>query len=180
MKQNRNSEQNIKYLIKSNLLHLDSIYNLNGSKNSAKNTLDPLAFLKNVKQFIRLLQFLRHQKKPLLYLNTNDNSFITVSLPLISSKKKKVNVFFINQNLNKFKITNKNYKLKKTSAIYLYLNSDSFTPNFFRSLFLKNFFMIYSINSNKDINSLGFYKFFINLNEIKKIFFFSVLLNKYL
>ena len=48
MKQNINSEQNIKYLIKSNLLHLDSIYNSNSYKNSTKNTLDPLAFLKNL------------------------------------------------------------------------------------------------------------------------------------
>ena len=40
--------------------------------------------------------------------------------------------------------------------------------------------MIYSVNGNTNANNLGYYKFFLDLSEIKKIFFMSILLKKYL
>ncbi len=177
----KNYEQNIKQLIKSNLLNLDFIYNFDSSKKVNNNILDPLVFIKSIKQLIRVLQFLKQQKNPYLYLDTHDNDFIETVISLMSlKKKKKVTLFFLNQFPLKYKVTNKNYKVRKTSILYLYLNSESFKPNYFRSLFLKSIFMIYSVNGNINSNNLGYYKFFLDLNEIKKIFFMSILLKKYL
>lgn len=174
-------EQNIKQLIKSNLLNLDFIYNFENSKKSNTKILDPLVFIKSIKQIIRVLQFLKQQKNPYLYLDTHDNDFIETIISLMSvKKKKKVTLFFLNQFPLKYKVTNKNYKIRKTSILYFYLNSESFKPTYFRSLFLKSIFMIYSINGNSNFTNLGYYKFFLDLNEIKKIFFISLLLKKYL
>jgi len=170
-------EQNIKTLIKSNLLNLEIIDKSSKFKKLNTQILDPLVFIRNIKQFIRLLQFLKNQQKSLLYIDLHDNDVFATLVSTILLKKKKTKIHLVNQSVNKHKIK----KLKKISKLYLYVNPNSFNSNFFKFLFFNKMYMVYSFNLDSSNNGhLGYYKFYTNLNEIKKIFFFSILLKKYL
>ena len=73
---------------------------------------------------------------------------------------------------------NKLSRSKKKTSLFLYLNKSTFTPNYFRLLFQKGFILNQSINTNFSRNSLGFYKCYADINDLKTNFFFILLLKK--
>ncbi len=173
--------QNIESLIKFNLLTVNPTFNLENIKNNHSQLLNPLIFITNLKQVIRVLQFLKNQKNYNFYINTMDNNFSSIANFLFFFKKKQyAGNLFVNQSKYKYRFSNISSFKNKRPCLYLYVNDYSFTPQVFKSFFLKKFFMIYSINTNKDISFLGYYKFYGNLDEIKKVLFFSSLLKKFL
>jgi len=175
--------KNIKSIINFNLLNLESLrststrFNLIKS-NSAISFLDPLEFIKNIKQSIRLLQFLRNQKSSAIYLES-DNFIFKEILSLIDNKNLKVTLNILNSFLGESNLVEREQKrLKKISHLYLYASQNLFTSKYFKNLFEKNFFLIASVNSNFENNNLGFYKFYNDLYQINKIFFLVLLLKK--
>ena len=90
--QKKKIEQNIQTLIKLNLLNLDFINKSLKIKDSNIQILDPLVFIRNIKQFIRLLQFLKNQNKSLLYIDLYDNDIFATIISTILLKKKKTKI----------------------------------------------------------------------------------------
>ena len=176
---NKNYIQNIRTLINSNLLFLD-LLNKNGNltkQNPSKplfTYLSVLEYIKNIKQLIRLLQFLRNQRVSILYLESNNKIFEEI-LNSIKKKNSKIFLRFFNLFLFKPKWLK---DIEKFPKLYIYANQNSFTNNYFKFLFLNKFYIVNSVNSNYDKTNLGFYKFHNNLTEIKKIFFFLLILKK--
>ena len=165
----------IKTLISSNLLFFKtstktkSFFNLN--------YLDPLQFIKNLKQLIRILQFLKNQINPRLYLQS-DNFLFDEILSSILFENRKTNIYFMDVFLKTSTKENKLSRSKKKTSLFLYLNKSTFTPNYFRLLFQKGFILNQSINTNFSRNSLGFYKCYADINDLKTNFFFILLLKK--
>ena len=157
-------EKNIKTLIKLNLLQTTSKENLN-----------VLIFIRNIKQFITVLKFFKNRKKSFLYLNLHDEDFVSLLSEDISFQKYQHRIKFVLYTSNLL-------KLERFSNLYMFLDSTySFSDTFvFRSIFLKHVFMIYSITDSKYRKNLGYYKFYINLDDLKKKIFFSTLLYKYI
>jgi hypothetical protein len=129
--------------------------------------MDPFHFIKNIKQLLRLLQYLKGRKKSKLYIHTTkvSDDFLLFSKKLEVESKIK---FFTKLNKKKRKFF---------SAAYLYLKEEFFMPNSIKKIFEKDFLLICSINSNFEKTRNNFYKFYIQIDEIKKMIFLFSLLN---
>ena len=175
--------KSIKNIINYNLLNLEPKYitqdRFNLFKvNSNCSFLDPIEFIKNIKQFIRLLQFLRNQNASKIYLESDNSTFKDLLL-LTDGNNSKVSLNVLNSFLNESNLIKRKEKcFKKISHLYLYANRNSFTSKYFKNLFEKNLFLITSVNSNFENNNLGFYKLYNDLHEINKIFFLVLLFKK--
>jgi hypothetical protein len=175
---NKIYSETVKFLINSNLLLFkgtDKVLKDINKKNL--NYLDPIEFIKNIKQFLRILQFLKNQTKSKLYLET-DNFLFKETLLLIKSRKLRRSLEFVDNFLKSKDLNKRMYRTKKTSHLFLYLNQNFFTSNYFKQLFLKRLFLIQCINSKYSLNNLGFYKIYSHIDDAKAIFFFILLLKK--
>lgn len=175
--------KNIKNIVNYNLLNLESSHTTEARFNLIKSDsnysfLDPIEFIKNTKQFIRLLQFLRNQESSKIYLESDNSTFKDLLL-LIGNNKSKVELNILNSFLNESNLIQRHQKrFKKISHLYLYASQNSFTLKYFKNLFEKNFFLVISANSNFENNNLGFYKLYNDLHEMNKIFFLVLLFKK--
>ena len=177
---NKISFETIKSLINSNLLLSKDIHKTlkkTDKKNLNLKYLDPIEFIKNIKQFLRILQFLKNQTKSKLYLET-DNFIFKETLSLIKNRNSKISLEFVDNFLKGKDLNKRSYRIKKTTHLFLYLNQNVFTSNYFKQLFLKRLFLIQSINSKSSLNNLGFYKIYSHVDDVKTIFFFILLLKK--
>lgn len=167
--------RNIKFLINSNLLSLENLDDL--SKKSRKQNsankikiLNVSEYLKSVKQFVRILQFLRNQKKSLLYLE-EDMELIF----LIKKRNPKISLKTFSKHLFGVKKKDDSNEISK-----LYLSTTEFSVNdqYLKFLFFHKLYIISSINPNPEKNYLGTYKFHNDLTKIRKQMFFLLLLRK--
>ena len=170
----------MKFLINSNLLLSKDIHKI--SRNLKKKTLnldylDPIEFIKNIKQFLRIVQFLKNQTKAKLYLET-DNFIFKESLSIIENKNSKLSLEFVDSFLKSRDLGKNSYRIKRTTHLFLYLNQNFFTSSYFKQLFLRRLFLIQSINSKYSLSNLGFYKIYSHIDDPKTIFFFILLLKK--
>jgi len=180
----KNYTNSIKTLINSNLLFINE-FNKTSKKKSSLNLnsnlkyLDPLEFIKNVKQFTRLLQFIQNQRNSTLYLDS-ENVLLKETLELFKFDRKEQNsIHFIDDFLKSSKsISDKFCSKKRKSYLFLYINQNSFTSNYFKMLFTKGFYLAHSINSTFTKNNIGYYKLHSDINEIKTIFFLILVLKK--
>jgi hypothetical protein len=174
----------LKSLIDSDFAIIPSSKNQNHLKSTLKinslyqfNILNILALNKTLKQFSRLLLFLKQQKKNNYciyilvenkYLNVllttvfhelsiNLPIIVSETLPIINSNSDRINVILILGNLS--------YNYNNTIENKL----------FFNKIFLINKF---NIKSEKDFN--GSYKIYNDINDFKKIIFLVILMSKIL
>lgn len=163
--------QNIKFLINSNFLFLESLNDKSKRKNNEVkfSFLDISQYLKNIKQLTRTLQFLRNQTNSSLYLEKD------IELIYLIKKKSKISL----KTFNKFLFgVNKKESSDKASKFYLSTSEFSFKDKYFKFLFFHKLYMITSINSNFEKYHLGTYKFYNDLTEIKKQMFFLLILKR--
>ncbi len=88
---------NIKSLINSNLLLINLYSNSFKNKKKLQNSfffLEPLDYIKNLKQTIRVLQFLKNQKNSYIYIDIMDAPLKTFLILNLKKKKKKKNISF--------------------------------------------------------------------------------------
>jgi len=133
--------------------------------------LEPNEQLKTLKQLIRTLQFLKQQKKPLIELGI---------------KSPELNVFFNSfiktpNNLLPISVVKRldSHAIKNNSRA-LILMDPSFpqTLSSFKSLFDNKFSLITKIDQIKKPNECFYYKIYNDLDNLKKITFFLVLIEQ--
>jgi hypothetical protein len=174
---------NIKSLINSNLLIIKVRNQRFSHKQQIKSQnlfffLEPLEYIKNLKQTIRLLQFLKNKKNSYLYIDLMDVVLKQLLITLFKiDKKPKVSIFLIKSYYQK-PIGEQLKTFKKNSEFYLFLNENSLRSGFIKYLFLQKIYLIKSINSNFEFNDLNYYKFYSDLNYLKNFFFLVLLLKK--
>ena len=165
----------IKRLINLNLLVINPLYDVSNQYSLAKLNfifIDPLDYIKTLKQFIRSLQFLNYLHSSILYLEIDNNKFENFVSLLQQNSSKKYKIRYLD--------TVRKKKKNFYSAIYIYLKQNIFASEYFKTLFKKQFYIIYSVNTNFEKNKLGFYKFYSEFDEIKKLtFLISILKNFY-
>jgi len=133
--------------------------------------LDPIELVKSLKQFARLLQFLKKQKHPFLHLLVKNKQYIHFL------------DFFIKKSTNCLPIAIKNKffdtKLQKMSQMLMLLDQSLCNdPKLFKRIVYSNIFLINKINSKLEQNSLGTYKVYNDLSNLKKLTFLLALLRQ--
>lgn len=126
--------------------------------------LNPFDLISSLKQFFRVIYFLKKKKKSLF------NFFVEG----IHQKLIIENFIKYNQIHLKFKIFFKFLALQKkqTTQTLILLKEQSQKLSFFaNSLLTKNLFLVQEINSKQIQNTLGVYKIFNNLFDYKKLVF---------
>lgn len=158
-----NNTNFIKELIDSDFLILN--------KNKNFEVLNLMELNKELKQFIRLLQFLVDTKFPLYIIVNNKNT-----------------VNFINSFFEKFStkieiiVQTSITKKSKNSGLLLILEESTSIKNevLLKKLFRNNFFLVNKMNSKIEKEFLGFYKIFNEINDIKKLVFLLTLIRNIL
>ena len=163
----------IKRLINLNLLIINPLFGISNRYTLAKLNfifINPFEYIKNIKEFIRSLQFLKHRRFSYLYFEADKEKYEDI-LALLKS-----NTSTFKNKMKYIDIIRKK-KNPNHSAVYFYLRQNIFTSDYFKNLFKKYFYLVYSVNLNFEKNRLGFYKFYADLDETKKMIFFVSLIN---
>jgi hypothetical protein len=141
---------------------------LNNKKNSFS-LLNYFELLKTLKQFVRILQFFKNTKNPLLLMDFNNKQFLKIS-----------DLFFQKHNFIlpiEFK-KNASFSSQK-SPFVLFLDKNFLNnKNTLKKLVYANIFIIIQINSFVTNLNSSSYKIFNSFNTIKKLVFLMVLLKK--
>lgn len=177
------NENLIKLLISTDLLMLDS-YNkskklsyINNSISLNSNkihtvSLNPLELIKSLKQFIRVLQFLKSQKSKCLHLGTSNKQILELltlyfkDLPLETKIK-------VRSSLRKTK-----YDLNSTNILLLIEEPLNNNKNIFKRLLEENILIINKINTKVEVNNWGTYKIYNDIADFKKLVFIIALINQ--
>jgi hypothetical protein len=140
-------------------------------------SLNILELVKTLKQFVRLLQFLKSQKEFVLTLNIeNKQNFLILKTFLID--------YNLNQNIklyNNFS-SRENVKTKNITEMFLLLGT---FPNLtdtrlFNLLNSNGIFLISSVNTKLNNNNLFCYKIYNELFDFKKLIFLIILISQIL
>ena len=164
----------IKRLINLNLLIINPLYDVSNKFNLAKLNLifiNPFDYVKMVKQFIRSLQFLHYSQFSSLYLELDTSKFEYFIAKLKQNNRKAYKIKYLDTIRKK-----KNFVY---SVVYMYLKQNIFSSEYFKVLFKKQFYIVYSINPNFEKNKQGFYKFYTDFDEIKKLIFLISLIKTF-
>jgi len=158
-----NNTNFVKELIDSDFLILN--------RNKNFEVLNLMELNKELKQFIRLLQFLADTKSPLYIIVDNKHTVNFVSK------------FFENFS-TKAEVIVQTSVMKKNgkSGLLLILEESALSKNefLFKSLFRNNIFLVGKMNCKQEKEFLGFYKIFNEVNDIKKLVFILTLIRNVL
>jgi len=126
--------------------------------------------IKTLKQFIRILQFFKNTKNPLLLLDIKNRQFSKIIDLYINNNKDILPLKFNNNTLN----------IDKDFSSFILLLENSFLneKNLFKKLIYSKIFTIIKINSIIEKNNFSSYKIFNSLKILKKFIFLLVLLKK--
>jgi hypothetical protein len=160
--------KSVKLLLNSNLL----IFKQTSKNDYTSKYLDPIEFFKNLKQFIRILQFLKNCKHGNLYLEADNFTFKEI-FSVVKFNRPKITLKTLDSVF-------KNEELEKENSVslVLHLTEKNYRSNFVKQLFLKQLFLLQFINCNYNKNDLGFYKMYNSVSDLKKNLFFILLLKK--
>lgn len=151
--------------------HLKKSFYPKGFNSTQMFILEPVQLIKSLKQTIRLLQHLKNQPNPILYINSSER-ILSEWIQFLLEKKKNS----LNNNIIAFKT---NTFLKKNNHSNLFfsigLNKNSFD---IKKLFFDDIFLINILNQYKNNNDFGLYYFQNNINDWKKIIFLFILLKQ--
>ena len=164
----------LKKNISINNIYLDKKMSI--TKNNVLSSLDLLEILKSLKQFIRLVQYVK-----------KSNSFLHIN---IENKQQYLLLkqFLTENNLDSIIKINNNFSLDKRSIslkkpkVFLILGSDTFMnkKQLFNKLNIEKIFIFLKVNTNIEYNNFGIYKIFNDLFDFKKIIFIILLINQIL
>ena len=132
-------------------------------------TLNVHETLKSVKQFIRVLQFLKHKKNLFLHILMNNKQYSDL---IASFFKDKTPNILIKSFLSKTNVSKK--VLPYLIMLSNPLNNDK---KIFKSIKEKNILLISKINSRLEKTNWGTYKIYNDLNDFKKIVFLLVIVD---
>lgn len=143
-------------------------------KNSLKKdqffNLDPIILLKSLKQFIRLIQFLKKDDN----LNIN---FKNRQLNLIIKKFFEKNNLKLNLKIND--LLSNNSSLNNNNKLLILLDNIAYKEKIlFNKLIKSNYLLIQQINNNNTYNTLNTYNIQNDLINIKKLLFILCLINE--
>ena len=126
---------------------------------------------KTLKQFIRILQFFKNCKSPLLLLNIKNKQFL------------KISNFYFKTNQNILPITFKSdiLLLKNLSLFALLVEENSIldNQNSLKNLIESKIYIINQINSFIESQNNSFYKIFNTFENSKKLIFLLILFKKF-
>lgn len=176
-----------KSLINTDFLFTEKLYhnNVNLSiktflnKKETLNFLDPIKTLKDLKQFIRLLQFLKYAfklkkniKRILLILADNPQYTLIIE-KILDKSKLPLDLTIINKNI---------LNLQKNKSLKVLLKLDDSGTNLKNSnaFFNSNYFLINRINPNLNSLNDNTYKILTDLINFKKILFLLIILKSVL
>lgn len=153
----------VKELIDSDFLIVKSLKTLG--------VLNLMELNKEVKQFIRLLQFLIETKAP-LYIIVESKHVVTFINNFFENFPTKINIV-VQTNIVK--------KTQKAGLLLILEESTSIKNEvLFKKLFRNEFFLVSKINFNTEKEFLGIYKIFNQITEIKKLVFILTLIRNVL
>lgn len=157
-----------KNIIKKNRF-LKSNLKLLNNKKSSFSVLNYLELIKTLKQFIRILQFFKNAKDPLLLLDFNNKQFLKVA-----------DLFFKKHDfILPVEFKKKASLSKKKSPFILFLDKNFLNnKNTLKKLVYSNIFIIIQINSFVNSLNSSSYKIFNSFNTLKKLIFLIVLIKK--
>lgn len=157
-----------KNIIKRNRFLKSNLKLLNNKKNSFS-VLNYFELIKTLKQFIRILQFFKNTKDPLLLLDFNNKQFLKVA-----------NLFFKKHNfILPVELKKKASLFKRKSPFILFLDKVFLNKkNTLKKLVHSNIFIIIQINSFVNSLNSSSYKIFNSFNTLKKLVFLMVLIKK--
>jgi hypothetical protein len=148
---------------------LKSNLKLLNSKKSSFSLLNFFELIKSLKQFIRILQFFKNTKSPVLLLDFNNKQFL------------KIAGLFIKQNTSLLPITfkKKTFFFNEKSPFGVFLDKNFLNnKNLVKNLVYSNIFIIIQINSFVNSLNNSSYKIFNSFNTLKKLIFLLVLIKK--
>lgn len=154
------------------------------SKQNFLSFLNPIFFLKNIKQYIRLIQFFRLQSKKNSFFN-----FFTENLYQKDIIKKFISLNKIELNFNttyNYLLVNKAKTLRNKKLIFrfqmlLVLGRNIFKNlNTYKYLLNKRIYLIQEINLLENSKNIGIFKLFSSVKDYKKLIFLLSILGQIL
>jgi len=141
------------------------------NKSKSFRILNLMELNKEMKQFIRLLQFLLEIKAP-LYIIVENKYMVVFINKFFETFSTKIDIIV------QTSLTKKTYK----SGLLLILEESSLSnsESLFKKISRNNFFLVNKINCNAEKEFLGYYKIFNDINDIKKLVFVLTLIRNIL
>jgi hypothetical protein len=134
--------------------------------------LDIFELVKNLKQFIRIIQFLKRQDHKNMYVCSSNKQILGILNKYLENSDSKD---FIKVQNNFAKIGKKSNFVQSLLILQEPLNSHH---NVFKKLFEKNILIVNKINSISERNNYGTYKIHNEIIDFKKLVFLIVLIKQ--
>lgn len=134
--------------------------------------LDIFELVKNLKQFIRIIQFLKRQNHKNMYVCSSNKQILGILNKYLEENDNKD---FIKIQNNFAKIKKKLDSVQSLLVLQEPLNSHH---NVFKKLFEKNILIVNKINSISEQNNYGTYKMYNEIIDFKKLVFLIVLIKQ--
>lgn len=141
-------------------------------QNDTLRVLDIFELIKNIKQFVRIIQFLKRQNHKDMYVCSSNKHALGI---LNKCLKGNSNQDFIQIQNNFAKIKGKLDSIQSLLVLEEPLNSHH---NVFKKLFEKNILVVNKINSISEQNNYGTYKMYNEILDFKKLIFLIVLIKQ--
>ena len=139
--------------------------------------LDLFILIKEIKQFLLLLKFIKKKNGYIKIIDSNleENSSIYFKI----YKRCNRNFQYSEEFLDKKNYNKKNlFKFKKNYKLLLNFNKDQLSKSLIFSFFKHFFFLVENISMKNSLQNLSFYKIFNNIQEDYKKLIFTLLLIK--
>jgi hypothetical protein len=149
--------------------HLKKAFYPRNSNSSEMFILEPLQLIKALKQIIRLLQHLKNQPNPALYVFSSE-IILSEWIQFLLEKKK----LSLNNNVVSFTT---NPSLKNNSTLSFLIGADK-TASDIKKLFMNSSFLVSILNNKTYCDDFGAYHFQNDINDWKRILFFFILLKQ--
>lgn len=137
-------------------------------------TVNLLILNKTLKQFIRILQFLKRKRKKSMTIYVANQQIAEIFQKLILQSPFQI-LIKVQTNLRSIKI-----KKRRDKKLILLIDNNFLTSSCIKNFLEHHMYLINKINIKTEKNSEGIYKIFNNLNELSKIVFIFSILHKIL
>jgi hypothetical protein len=170
---------NSEFLITSNENISNNHYTVKNQSKLNRNffffTLEPVYVLKVIKQFLKILIFLKNKKSTLYFIIEDNQQFDIIKYLIQIPLKKKSNLEIIIENSFNFKISN-----FSNIQFLICFNSKKFIgkPNFIKKIVRSRIFLIFKVNSILETDTAGIYKLFNSISDFKKVIFLASLIKR--
>lgn len=134
--------------------------------------LDIFELAKNLKQFVRVIQFLKRQDSKSMYVCSSNKQILGILNKYLEENKDKQ---FIKVQSNFAKINGKFDSVQSLLVLEEPLVSHN---NVFKKLFEKNILLVNKINSIVENNNYGTYKIYNEILDLKKLIFLIVVIKQ--